>query len=136
MILKKQQQQQHFNNSMYHQHQHHNNSKNNRLVKNHHELVTTGLDSSHTPTKFSADNSAISSVVTSPTSSVRSKRTHLTSSTGQPQEEPKRNNGHQRVVSTESLDPLHTSKSNCKQTAAEIIIFSVTFNHLLKMMNA
>ena len=35
-----------------------------------HEL----LDSSHTPTKFSADNSAISSVVTSPTSSVRSKR--------------------------------------------------------------
>ena len=86
VILKKQQQQQqHFNNSnsIFHSH-HHNNisnsagsgggsNRNNRAIKSHHDLVSQ-LDSSHTPTKFSTDNSAISSVVTSPTSSVRSKR--------------------------------------------------------------
>ena len=62
------QQQQH---QQYQQQQHHNNHQKmaNKMAK-HHEM----LDSSHTPTKFSADNSAISSVVTSPTSSVRSKR--------------------------------------------------------------
>ena len=79
MILKKQHQQQHFNNSNSIFHHHHNNSnssgsnRNNRAIKSHHDLVSQ-LDSSHTPTKFSTDNSAISSVVTSPTSSVRSKR--------------------------------------------------------------
>ena len=81
---------------------------------------------SHTPTKFSADNSAISSVVTSPTSSVRSKRMQPhqrpqmqapPAASGGPLEEPKgapRNNGH-RVVSTESLDPLLHSNTTSKE---------------------
>ena len=71
VVLKKQQQQQsNHHNSSFHSKINNNSSVSTRIGK---------LDSSVTPTKFSAteNSSAISSVVTSPTSSVRSKRSGM-----------------------------------------------------------
>ena len=76
VVLKKQQQLQ------QQQSNHHNSSFHPKINNNsRNSCMTAKLDSSVTPTKFSAtteNSSAISSVVTSPTSSVRSKRMHQT----------------------------------------------------------
>ena len=77
VVLKKQQQLQ-----QQQQSNHHNSSFHPKINNNsRNSCMTAKLDSSVTPTKFSAtteNSSAISSVVTSPTSSVRSKRMHQT----------------------------------------------------------
>ena len=78
VVLKKQQQLQ----QQQQQSNHHNSSFHPKINNNsRNSCMTAKLDSSVTPTKFSAtteNSSAISSVVTSPTSSIRSKRMHQT----------------------------------------------------------